>query len=151
MVHRTATGTPIQEAIYTREAEVCILKPGIAAVANETSNLHMSHQTGAGLLRLSFQITELMNRLRTHRPVQAILRHVPTFQADSELEFIWYTPKINSKSPCMCRRRGIQQSTNPMKENNENILLEVVILGIYCSEKHTTEGVKEHLTFLSSI
>lgn len=40
----------------------------------------------------------------------------------------------------MCRRRGIQQNTNPMKENTENILLEVVIY----------EGgfESEHLAFL---
>lgn len=101
------------------------------AEATETRE-DMSHQTGAGLLKLLFQTTELMKKFRQARPVQAILRHVPVFQAS------------------MCRRKGMQQNTNPMKENTENIMLEVVILGVYRAQGSMRGESEEFSHFLSS-
>ena len=45
----------------------------------------MSHQTGAESRRLSFQMRELTKKFRQAKAVQAMLRHVPTFHAVSEL------------------------------------------------------------------
>jgi len=55
-----------------------------ASTPREMGNPHISHQTGAELLILSFQTMELMKNVRQARPVQAILRHIPVFQAETE-------------------------------------------------------------------
>jgi hypothetical protein len=75
-------------------------------------------------------MVELMKWTRQARPVQAILRHVPVFQAYIGLEFFRHAQKTNRRVPDMYRRKGMQQNTNPMKEKSENILLEVVMIVI---------------------
>lgn len=45
----------------------------------------------------------------------------------------------------------MQQNTNPMKENTENIMLEVVILGVYRAQGSMRGGESEEFShFLSS-
>jgi hypothetical protein len=68
-----------------RVAEISV-RPMLSTGRN---NPHMSHQTGAGSLTLSFQMIELMKKFRQARAVQTILRQIPIFQADIELEHIY--------------------------------------------------------------
>ena len=49
----------------------------------KTDNSQISHQTGAQLIALPFQIMELIKKLRQPNPVHIMYRQVPVFQANN--------------------------------------------------------------------
>jgi hypothetical protein len=78
-MHRIAAGTATATALPNQEAEETFMSEYIQDAIRR--NPHISHQTGAELLLLEFQMIELMKYIRQAAPFQAIRRHVPILQA----------------------------------------------------------------------
>jgi len=74
---------------------------GIPADSPIMKRLEMSHHTGAQLIALLFQTTELMKALRQPKLAQAMYRQVPVFQASR------------------CHGNGMLTRTKPVKANIE--------------------------------